>query len=98
MVFLKYWQVDLLNAMTHPFDVAAVRIQTCYRRHAAMRKFKPMKEKYADECAMAATLVTDIRNGMGRIFGFELTLIEEEVQHTPLDVVFLSLVRLLFVS
>lgn len=85
MVFLKYWQLDLLNALTHPFEVAAVRIQTTYRRHLAMRRFIPMKEKYADECAMAATFIGGIRNGMDRVFGFEQTLVEEEVRRGPID-------------
>eukprot|EP00038_Savillea_parva_P002259 m.112345 g.112345 ORF g.112345 m.112345 type:complete len:1310 (-) comp10779_c2_seq1:47-3976(-) len=85
MVFLKYWQLDLLNALTHPFEVAAVRIQTHYRRHMAMKRYQPMKDKYADECAMAATLIGEIRNGMDRVFGCEQTLIEEEVRRGPID-------------
>jgi myosin heavy subunit len=85
MVFLKYWQLDLLNSMTHPFEVAAVKIQTCFRRHLAMRRYLPMKEKYADECAMAATLIGDIRNNMDRVWGFEQTIVEEEVRRGPID-------------
>mmetsp|Transcript_35727 Transcript_35727/g.93386 ORF Transcript_35727/g.93386 Transcript_35727/m.93386 type:complete len:1264 (-) Transcript_35727:548-4339(-) len=85
MVFLKYWQLDLLNSMAHPFEVAALRVQTCYRRFIAQKKFKPMKEKYADEQAMAATLIGDIRNGMDRMFGFQQTLVEEEERRGPID-------------
>lgn len=48
MVFLKYWQLDLLNSLTHPFDVAALKIQTQFRMFNARRKFLPMKMKYAD--------------------------------------------------
>ena len=85
MVFLKYWQVDLLDGLTKPFGIAALRIQTCYRAFIARKKFQPMKQKFADECAMAATFVSGIDQQQQRVQNALETLQEEEDRRGPID-------------
>lgn len=79
MVFLKYWQADLLDGMVYPFGISALTIQTQWRMYIARKRFQPMKQKYADECAQAATFVTAIGNQSERVSNSLETLIEEEV-------------------
>lgn len=85
MVFLKYWQADLLDGLIHPFGVNALKIQTQWRMYIARKKFQPMKQKYADECAQAATFIVEISNKASRISNSLETLIEEEIRRGPFD-------------
>lgn len=85
MIFLKYWHVDLLDGLTYPFGVSALRIQTCFRAYIARKKFEPMKQKFADECAMAATFVGGIFQQQERVQNALETLQEEEDRRGPID-------------
>lgn len=85
VVFLKYWQLDLLDGMAHPFGVAAIRIQKLYRGHMARKRFEPLKQKYVDDCAAAATLITEIFRRSERLCGALETLMEEETRRGLID-------------
>lgn len=84
MVFLKYWQLDILDGMAHVFGVAAIRIQKLYRGHMARKRFIPIKQKYLDDCAAAATFIGEVSSRMGQIFNNLETLAEEEVRRGPI--------------
>eukprot|EP00040_Diaphanoeca_grandis_P032118 m.193634 g.193634 ORF g.193634 m.193634 type:complete len:1246 (-) comp32511_c1_seq1:49-3786(-) len=80
MVFLKYWQPDLLDGLLHPFGVKALIIQCAFRQHLARKIYKPMKQKFADELASAATFVSDVAQRSSRLRQNLDTLIEEEIR------------------
>ena len=46
VVFLKYWQLDLLGGMLLPFGKAALKIQAFYRGHMARKRYAVIKAKY----------------------------------------------------
>lgn len=84
-IFLKYWQVDLLEGLAYPFGVAAVKIQKMYRGHMARKRFKPLKQKYMDDCAAAATFLNEITINCDRTVNNVENIIAEEVRRGPID-------------
>ena len=84
-IFLKYWQVDLLEGLAYPFGVAAVKVQKMYRGHMARKRFKPIKQKYMDDCAAAATFLNEIKLNCDRTVNNVENIIEEEVRRGPID-------------
>lgn len=85
MVFLKYWQLDLLEGRAYPFQVAALTIQTNYRGHMARKRLVPLKAKYRDECAVAATMLAGISRQAETIFSNLENIAEEEVRRGPVS-------------
>ena len=84
MVFLKYWQPDLLESMAYPFGVSAIKIQKVYRGHMARKRFSPMKQRYLDDCAAAATFIDDMGIRSGRTYNALETLLDEEKMKGPI--------------
>ena len=84
MVFLKYWHPDILEAMSFPFGVSAITIQRVYRGHMARKRFKPLKQRYRDDCAAAVTFIDDMTQRSARTHNTLETLLDEERAKGPI--------------
>jgi hypothetical protein len=82
-VFLKYWQVDLLEGMAYPFGVSAIKIQKTFRGFFARKKYKVLHQKYLDQCATARSFLDDVSGRSGRIHGYVENIIDEETRKGP---------------
>lgn len=83
VVFLKYWQLDLLGGMLLPFGVAALKIQAFYRGHMARKRYAVIKAKYEAMKAEAAQFLEKAGTRSDKLWSNLNAIINEEMKKGP---------------
>eukprot|EP00041_Stephanoeca_diplocostata_P006092 m.75482 g.75482 ORF g.75482 m.75482 type:complete len:1672 (-) comp16172_c1_seq12:83-5098(-) len=86
-VFLKYWHLDILNAMMKPYELAAVVLQRYLRMAVDRLRFLRLRDTSRRQQAMAADFVADTFSQILENWAVQKGLVDEDSRRNKTDTI-----------